>query len=173
MKCKSCHRDFISKCGGKFCSKACYQRHSRKHKIPYKVSEMPSFERVCGKCGNGFVSIHSGTKYCSKTCKPIPHATLTRFKIFQRDEFSCAYCGSKAIDGSELHVDHIVAIKNGGPDKASNLITACTRCNLEKGTQFLPDEVRDMYLSVVQRRNKEADISPESDGTRAAALKKL
>lgn len=54
-----------------------------------------------------------------------------RFEIFKRDGFRCAYCSATPMD-SVLHVDHILAVANGGTNAHENLITACDRCNLGK-----------------------------------------
>ena len=58
-------------------------------------------------------------------------STRTRFEIFKRDGFRCKYCGANAAQ-TLLHVDHVVAIANGGTDDAENLVTACADCNLGK-----------------------------------------
>jgi len=83
-----------------------------------------------------------------------------RFIIFNRDRFQCAYCGRTSYrDGTELHVDHIHPRLFGGESVASNLITSCIRCNLEKNTDMLFN-INDM-LAEVERRNSECDIPPE------------
>lgn len=57
-----------------------------------------------------------------------------RFKVMQRDKFTCQYCGaSPAKDPSvELHLDHIVPWSNGGETTYENLQTLCSKCNLGK-----------------------------------------
>lgn len=73
--------------------------------------------------------------------EPIP--AKLRFSVLQRDRFSCQYCGDTQQDGAKLHLDHIVPVAQGGATTAENLITACDRCNLGKGTaSVLGDEVR-------------------------------
>ncbi len=57
----------------------------------------------------------------------------TRFEVFKRDGFRCAYCGRTPPDVL-LHVDHIVAVANGGGNDAANLVTACADCNLGKSS---------------------------------------
>lgn len=54
-----------------------------------------------------------------------------RFIVFQRDNFTCQYCGRKAPD-VVLHVDHKLPVVKGGGNETSNLITACEGCNLGK-----------------------------------------
>jgi 5-methylcytosine-specific restriction endonuclease McrA len=58
-----------------------------------------------------------------------------RFEILQRDNYRCRGCGASADDDVALHVDHIVAIANGGSTVRSNLHTLCAACNLGKGVQ--------------------------------------
>ncbi len=40
----------------------------------------------------------------------------------------CAYCGT----GGEMCQEHVVAIANGGPNTASNVVPACRSCNSRK-----------------------------------------
>lgn len=58
-----------------------------------------------------------------------------RFKVLQRDHFSCCACGaSPAKDVSvQLHVDHIIPWSKGGETIIENLQTLCSNCNLGKG----------------------------------------
>lgn len=57
-----------------------------------------------------------------------------RFKVLQRDNFKCQYCGaSPATDHSViLHVDHILPWSKGGETVLDNLQTLCSKCNLGK-----------------------------------------
>lgn len=60
------------------------------------------------------------------------HISLAlRFTVLRRDHFSCMYCGARPPE-TRLHVDHYVAVANGGTNAARNLITACAECNLGK-----------------------------------------
>jgi hypothetical protein len=67
----------------------------------------------------------------------------TRFEVFKRDGFTCQYCGS-APPKVILHVDHIVAVAEGGTNDQDNLVTSCDACNLGKGAR--PLEVAPMPL---------------------------
>jgi len=62
--------------------------------------------------------------------------TVNRFKIFERDNFTCQYCGVTPKDGAKLHVDHIIPVDKGGDNSESNLITSCQRCNAEKHDRY-------------------------------------
>lgn len=57
-----------------------------------------------------------------------------RFKVMQRDNFTCKQCGaSPAKDPCvELHVDHIIPWSKGGDTTFENLQTLCLQCNLGK-----------------------------------------
>lgn len=52
-----------------------------------------------------------------------------RYKIFQRDNYRCRYCGGTPEEGYQLHVDHIIPRSKGGKDIEENLITSCNLCN--------------------------------------------
>lgn len=58
-----------------------------------------------------------------------------RFDVLERDKFRCIRCGRSAADGIVLHVDHKVAVCNGGLDEMENLQTLCEECNLGKGAR--------------------------------------
>lgn len=62
-----------------------------------------------------------------------------RFKILNRDNFTCRYCGKKAHD-SEIEVDHIIPRSKGGCDSEDNLITSCFSCNRGKAAKLLTSE---------------------------------
>lgn len=60
----------------------------------------------------------------------------TRFDVFKRDLFICQYCGAHP-PGVLLHVDHVIAVANGGANDQDNLVTACEPCNAGKGARKL------------------------------------
>jgi len=57
-----------------------------------------------------------------------------RFKVLQRDRFSCVQCGASpaTMSGIILQVDHIVPWSRGGETVLENLQTLCSKCNLGK-----------------------------------------
>lgn len=65
----------------------------------------------------------------------------TRFEIFERDNFTCQYCG-KTPPEVILHVDHIHPKSKGGLDDVINLITSCRDCNLGKKAKILKNPKR-------------------------------
>lgn len=52
-----------------------------------------------------------------------------RKKVFERDDFTCQYCGAR---GKPLECDHVLPISRGGPNEIDNLVTACKPCNQSK-----------------------------------------
>jgi len=70
-----------------------------------------------------------------------------RFEILQRDSFICQYCGDSP-PNVVLHVDHIDPVSRGGEDHETNLITACSGCNLGKLANPLK------YRQMIQKRIK-------------------
>jgi len=65
--------------------------------------------------------------------KPQRRVAFTRFNLFLRDEFRCQYCGSKG----DLTFDHVVPRAAGGITSWENVVAACSRCNLKKGSKSL------------------------------------
>ncbi|MFV0378581.1 MAG: HNH endonuclease [Mangrovibacterium sp.] len=70
-----------------------------------------------------------------KLSQRIPISTMLRFEIFQRDNFTCQYCGKTKNDGAKLVIDHKIPISKGGTDSIDNLVTACNECNLGKSNK--------------------------------------
>jgi HNH endonuclease len=68
--------------------------------------------------------------------EPIPAGL--RWQVFQRDHFTCVYCGRRGTDaGVILHIDHRVPVARGGGSRIDNLCTACQDCNLGKSARAL------------------------------------
>ncbi len=65
--------------------------------------------------------------------KPQKKVAFTRFNLFLRDEFSCQYCGTPG----DLTFDHVVPRASGGVTSWENVVAACSRCNLHKGSKPL------------------------------------
>ena len=59
--------------------------------------------------------------------------------VWARDNFECVFCGRRMGDPyTVLSIDHWVPLELGGKNDTSNYLTACTRCNKDKGS--LPPE---------------------------------
>ncbi|NOZ54987.1 MAG: HNH endonuclease [Gammaproteobacteria bacterium] len=68
--------------------------------------------------------------------KFIPH--LTNRALFRRDGHVCLYCGEQ-FRHANLTRDHIIPMSRGGTDNWENVVTACFRCNNQKGSKT-PEE---------------------------------
>jgi hypothetical protein len=68
--------------------------------------------------------------------KRIALSKSARFAIFERDKFTCQYCG-KTPPEVQLHCDHILPVVEGGTNEKENLRTSCLDCNLGKGSKIL------------------------------------
>jgi len=60
------------------------------------------------------------------------YPAFTRFNVFLRDCFECQYCGAL----TELTFDHLVPRSKGGRTLWDNVVTACSPCNLKKGSKL-------------------------------------
>jgi hypothetical protein len=85
-----------------------------------------------------------------------------QWAVFQRDNYSCRYCGRTGIP---LSVDHIDLWENGGATIVANLLAACKSCNKHRGripydvwivspyyrqiSAHLPETVKQANLSIV------------------------
>ncbi len=57
---------------------------------------------------------------------------LTRQNVFLRDDYICQYCHHK-FNKKNLTIDHVHPISKGGLHSWTNVVTACNKCNNQKG----------------------------------------
>ncbi|MEM9443802.1 MAG: HNH endonuclease [Verrucomicrobiota bacterium] len=70
---------------------------------------------------------------------PKKEVKLTRSNVFERDDYTCQYCG-KQFDRKHLNIDHVVPRDKGGKTTWENVVSSCIPCNTRKGNK-LPHEV--------------------------------
>ena len=81
--------------------------------------------------------------------------------IFERDKFTCQYCGLDASKDfniwwhANLNIDHIVPKSCGGTDAEENLVVACRACNLYKGST--PCKTKDEAKEIVKEKRGQAE----------------
>jgi 5-methylcytosine-specific restriction endonuclease McrA len=61
--------------------------------------------------------------------RPRQQRKMTRFEIFNRDQYMCMYCGQKA---RQLTLDHVIPRFRGGKHTWENVVSACAPCNRRK-----------------------------------------
>ena len=84
-----------------------------------------------------------------------------RFAIFDRDGFTCKYCGSQS-DTVTLHIDHILPVSKGGTNSQENLVTSCADCNLGKSNKIVGVVASIDYLKMKQHFSEQQMAAKES-----------
>ena len=86
--------------------------------------------------GTGFIhsvsntfSVPSVIRLAYMVKRPRPKVKLTRFEIFNRDQYTCQYCGNES---RHLTLDHVVPRYRGGQHTWENVVSACVPCNRRK-----------------------------------------
>jgi 5-methylcytosine-specific restriction endonuclease McrA len=79
--------------------------------------------------------------------RPRPKMRLTRKEIFNRDHYTCQYCGKRTHD---LTLDHVIPRNKGGAHSWDNLVSACKPCNHHKAGK-MPGETRMRLLRAPMR----------------------
>lgn len=73
-------------------------------------------------------SVISLKEYVASARRP----AFTRFNVFLRDRFACQYCGER-FPPQDLTFDHVIPRSRGGRTSWTNVVAACSGCNLRKG----------------------------------------
>lgn len=68
----------------------------------------------------------------------VPPLTSSNRKLFERDRYTCAYCGMQGLP-HELNREHIQPVSRGGGNTWTNVVTACRSCNGHKGNKTLEE----------------------------------
>ncbi len=67
----------------------------------------------------------------------VPHRSrvpLTRAALMRRDNYLCAYCGTKADT-----IDHVIPRSRGGPHVWENCVASCNKCNHRKADRLISE----------------------------------
>lgn len=79
---------------------------------------------------------------------PKREVRFSRKNIFERDNYTCQYCGisprnkketTKWLEKHQLNLDHVVPRSRGGKTVWNNIVAACFKCNNKKGNQLLEE----------------------------------
>jgi len=167
---RTCQHCGIDKELGEFSKgvKICLPCVTLKYKGKSRYIDMPESERTiaCAKCETPFVKGQPSQKFCSRDCsrtfayKSTLEVKIGSFTIFNRDNFTCLYCGRSSVaDSVKLTLDHVIAVLNGGRDIAGNLVTCCQPCNNEKLAR--PIHNLEMVQNEISKRNKLVGLSDD------------
>lgn len=80
-----------------------------------------------------------------------------RFRIFQRDRFTCSYCG-RTPPTIVLVIDHVIPVSKGGTGDEENLITSCESCNQGKADKLLSDIPRPIEAALAEQIERREQI---------------
>ncbi|MGO9082452.1 MAG: HNH endonuclease [Streptosporangiaceae bacterium] len=67
----------------------------------------------------------------------VPHRSrvpLTRAALMRRDNYLCAYCGTRADT-----IDHVIPRSRGGPHAWENCVASCNKCNHRKADRLIEE----------------------------------
>lgn len=141
------------------CSKCEWRHKNRQSGTEFVPETIP-----CAACGKKFTQGYPGSRFCTNECANIgivPH--ISTYTIFERDFFRCVYCGKSSVeDGVKLHADHIVPRSRGGLDRATNMVTACSACNLSKNDRPHKRSVLLRVQRLVAYRCHQSRVSPNA-----------
>lgn len=115
------------------------------------IFKFEDYDRPVGKSKKEHLSQWKQKVYCCDGCKNLYWKRKSkeyqdkrgntfyklRFKLFERDNFRCVYCGRSPIeDGVVLEVEHINPRNGTSPEwnntQLKELVTACKDCNIGK-----------------------------------------
>jgi hypothetical protein len=88
-----------------------------------------------------------------------------RTRVFERDSFTCRYCGTSDYPREWLVLEHVIP---DGPTTEDNLVTACRGCNKLKGGRT--PEQAGMALRDASPVTGHGDASTPSDGGRLSVI---
>lgn len=109
---------------------------ARKQKIERILAELIKCNRI--ECDGDSISVPWCATEIEKLFTRPPRVWWNelRNEVFERDNYTCTYCGQI---GGELEWDHIIPASRGGHAILENLTTACKPCNREK-RNLTPEE---------------------------------
>ena len=62
---------------------------------------------------------------------PFGKVVFNRARLYQRDRYTCQYCG-KQPGSTGLNLDHVIPVAQGGKRTWENIVAACIDCNTRK-----------------------------------------
>jgi 5-methylcytosine-specific restriction endonuclease McrA len=166
IKCFSCNTPFVSRNDGHVICPTCKPNiNAYWYFIGEKIQEGEKRCNTCDKPFYSFEHGATAT-YCSGPCREkgiranrkkarrtrkhlngnhldrarwhgVRYEPVDRAKVFARDRWRCASCGTKVVRSKEYRpdqatIDHIIPMAKGGPHTYTNVTTMCMACNSRK-----------------------------------------
>ncbi|MCL6524638.1 MAG: HNH endonuclease [Thermoflavifilum sp.] len=78
-------------------------------------------------------------------------------QILKRDGYKCVICGRSAMEGYELHVDHILPKDKGGKATLENGQTLCSICNFRKKNYNQTESGKKMFIRLWETAKRIGD----------------
>jgi len=140
LGCENCQNFFENARPKQFCSIKC--KNDFQSKILQGNKTTIYLTKDCKQCSKQFKTKSLNQIYCSKeyhkTKGDSEWYLRLRLDVFDRDNFTCQYCGRNVIDDHiKLQVDHINPKSKSGENVIDNLITSCFECNSGKSDVLL------------------------------------
>lgn len=70
-----------------------------------------------------------------------------RLEVYERDNYTCQYCGCK-FDTESLSIDHLIPVRLGGHNEITNYVTACRSCNSRKNATPLEQFAKRINIQI-------------------------
>lgn len=105
----------------------------------------------------------NGTSAAARLLSATPRLTRANYKLFRRDRYTCAYCGSVFREAA-LEREHVIPTSRGGTDTWTNVVSACRACNQLKAAKT-PEEARMplLYVPYVPSRWEDMILQARAD----------
>ena len=79
---------------------------------------------------------------------------VNRMKIFERDNYTCHYCGDKVTEDN-VTLDHFIPRSKEGDNSKENLVTCCLECNSIKAGRTFQEAAPDLLEKLKAKRARE------------------
>lgn len=129
-----------------------------------RVNLVESYDKVVHSPSIAFKvpSVVALKRYVSFNGRP----AFTRYNIYLRDNFTCQYC-AEPFPAKDLTFDHVHPRSRGGLTEWTNVVAACSPCNLKKANRT-PEEagmplIQDALEPSIRLLNQVSRQLPPSD----------
>lgn len=86
---------------------------------------------------------------------------LTRKNIYERDNYTCQYCGKK-FPMEKLNLDHVIPRSREGKNTWENLVCSCIECNRKKKNRTPKEASMHLLSNPVKPKNTSSFVVPRT-----------